>query len=192
MLRSSLISPTLTFGGYLDLTLSSPMLKIWHLSFAFFGRVFDFAVVLAVLVTEESQSRQQGFGAGIILIALDDVEYSNALCLNFSNSNNDTKYKALLAGLLIATKMQVKDIHAFVNSKLVASQVQGSYKAKGERMIKYQEKVLELAGAFNRCRITHIPRAEYRKADAISKLAVVQFNHLSKELQVRMPERALY
>ncbi|GJU11400.1 reverse transcriptase domain-containing protein [Tanacetum coccineum] len=48
-------------------------------------------------------------------------------------------------------------------------------------MIKYQEKVLELAGAFNRFRITHIPRAKNRKADALSKLAAVQFDHLSKE-----------
>ncbi|GKF93090.1 reverse transcriptase domain-containing protein [Tanacetum coccineum] len=107
------------------------------------------------------------------MIAPDDVEYSYALRLNFSNSDNEAEYEALLAGLRIATEMQVKDIHAFVDSKLVASQVEGSYEAKGERMIKYQEKVLELAGAFNRFRITDIPRAENRKADALSKLAAV-------------------
>ncbi|GJW46205.1 elongation factor 1-alpha [Tanacetum coccineum] len=82
--------------------------------------------------------------------------------------------------------MQVKDIHAFVDSKVVASQVEGSYEAKGERMIKYREKVLELVGAFNRFRITHIPRAENRKADALSKLAAVQFDHLSKEVLVEV------
>ncbi|GJU67850.1 reverse transcriptase domain-containing protein [Tanacetum coccineum] len=78
------------------------------------------------------------------------MEYSYALRLNFSNSNNDAEYEALLAGLRIDTEMQVKDIHAFVDSKLVANQVEGSYEAKGERMSKYREKVLELAGAFNR------------------------------------------
>ncbi|GJS13672.1 reverse transcriptase domain-containing protein [Tanacetum coccineum] len=82
-----------------------------------------------------------GSGAGLILIAPDDVKYSYALRLNFSNSNNDAEYEALLAGLRIAKEMQVRDIHAFVDSKLVASQVEGSYVAKGERMIKYQEKV---------------------------------------------------
>ncbi|GJY42087.1 reverse transcriptase domain-containing protein [Tanacetum coccineum] len=111
----------------------------------------------------------EGFGAGLILIAPDDVEYSYALRLNFSNSNNEAEYEALLAGMWIAKEMQVRDIHAFVDFKLVASQVEGSYEAKGGRMIKYQEKVLELAGAFNRFRITHIPRAENRKADALSK-----------------------
>ncbi|GJS70905.1 reverse transcriptase domain-containing protein [Tanacetum coccineum] len=134
----------------------------------------------------DGASNNEGSGVGLILIAPDDVKYSYALHLNFSNSNNDVEYEALLAGLRIAKEMQVKDIHAFVDSKLVASQVEGSYEAKGERMIKYQEKVLELAGAFNRFRITHIPRAENRKADALSKLAAVQFDHLSKEVLVEV------
>ncbi|GJZ74989.1 reverse transcriptase domain-containing protein [Tanacetum coccineum] len=82
--------------------------------------------------------------------------------------------------------MQVKDIHTFVDSKLVASQVEGSYEAKGEKMIKYQEKVLELVGAFNRFRITHIPRVEKKKAGALSKLVAVQFDHLSKEVLVEV------
>ncbi|GKB12941.1 RNA-directed DNA polymerase, eukaryota [Tanacetum coccineum] len=75
--------------------------------------------------------------------------------------------EALLAGLRIANEMQVKDIHAFVDSKLVASQVEGSYDAKGVSN-------------------THIPRAENRKADALSKLAAVQFDHLSKEALVEV------
>nr|GEW20485.1 hypothetical protein [Tanacetum cinerariifolium] len=124
--------------------------------------------------------------AGLILIAPDDVEYSYALHLKFSNFNNDVECEALLAGLWIAMEMQVKDIHAFVDSKLVASQVEGSYEAKSERMIKYQEKVLELAGAFNRSWITHILRAENKKADALSRLAVVQFDHLCKEVLVEV------
>ncbi|GJY75525.1 reverse transcriptase domain-containing protein [Tanacetum coccineum] len=98
----------------------------------------------------DGASNNEGSGAGLILISLDDVEYSYALRLNFSNSNNDAEYEALLARLRIAKEMQVKDIHVFVDSKLVSSQVEGSYEAKGERMIKYREKVLELAGAFNR------------------------------------------
>ncbi|GJR71640.1 reverse transcriptase domain-containing protein [Tanacetum coccineum] len=134
----------------------------------------------------DGASNNEGSGAGLILIAPDGVEYSYTLRLNFSNSNNDAEYEALLAGLRIAKEMRVRDIHALVDSKLVASQVEGSYEAKGERMIKYQEKVLELVSAFNRFRITHIPRAENRKADALSKLAAVQFDHLSKEVLVEV------
>ncbi|GJZ32019.1 reverse transcriptase domain-containing protein [Tanacetum coccineum] len=131
-------------------------------------------------------SNIEGVWFWLILIAPDDVGISYVLRLNFSNSNNDAEYEALLAGLRISKEMRVKDIHDFVDSKLVASQVEGSYEAKGETMIKYREKVLELAGAFNRFRITHIPRAENGKADALSKLAAVQFDHLSKEVLVEV------
>ncbi|GJR21834.1 reverse transcriptase domain-containing protein [Tanacetum coccineum] len=43
-------------------------------------------------------------------------------------------------------------------------------------------------GQPSRCRfrITHIPRAENRKANALSKLAAVQFDHLSKEVLVEV------
>ncbi|GJV92469.1 putative ribonuclease H-like domain-containing protein [Tanacetum coccineum] len=121
----------------------------------------------------DGASNNRGSRASLILIAPNDVEYSYALRLNFSNSNNEAEYEALLVGLRIAIEMQVKDIYAFVDSKLVAIQVEGSYEAKGEKMIKCREKVLELAGAFNRFWITHIPRAENKKADALSKLAAV-------------------
>ncbi|GJY22422.1 reverse transcriptase domain-containing protein, partial [Tanacetum coccineum] len=68
--------------------------------------------------------------AGLILIDLEGAEYSYALRLNFANSNNDAEYEALLAGLRIATKMKVEKMHPFVDSKLVANQVERSYEAK--------------------------------------------------------------
>nr|GEX30060.1 reverse transcriptase domain-containing protein [Tanacetum cinerariifolium] len=71
--------------------------------------------------------------ARLILIYQEGVEYSYALHLNFDNSNNDAKYEALLAGLRIATEMKVENVHAFIDSKLVANQVDGSYEARGEK-----------------------------------------------------------
>nr|GFA62907.1 retrovirus-related Pol polyprotein from transposon 17.6 [Tanacetum cinerariifolium] len=46
------------------------------------------------------------------------------------------EYEALLAGLRIAAKMKVEKIHAFVDSKMVANQVEGSYEAIGKKNIK--------------------------------------------------------
>ncbi|GKA05022.1 reverse transcriptase domain-containing protein [Tanacetum coccineum] len=101
------------------------------------------------LYTDEA-SNKHGSGAGLILVDSKGAEYPYALRLNFANSNNDAEYEALLAGLRIATKMKVKKMHAFVDSKLVASQ------------------------------ISHIPREENRKADALSKLVAVQCEGLTK------------
>nr|GEU57471.1 reverse transcriptase domain-containing protein [Tanacetum cinerariifolium] len=72
------------------------------------------------------------------------VKYYYALRLNFNNSNNDIEYEALLTGLKIAKGMKVKNIHTFVDLKLVASKVEGSYEVRGEKTNKYKEKVLEV------------------------------------------------
>ncbi|GJR50919.1 reverse transcriptase domain-containing protein [Tanacetum coccineum] len=78
----------------------------------------------------DGASNEHGSGTGLILIDPEGVEYSYTLRLNFANSNNDAEYKALLASLRIETKMKVEKMHAFVDSKLVANQVEGSYEAK--------------------------------------------------------------
>ncbi|GJX64919.1 reverse transcriptase domain-containing protein [Tanacetum coccineum] len=100
------------------------------------------------------------------------------------NSNNDVEYEALLAGLRIAIKMKVKKIHAFVDSKLVANQGEGSYEARGEKTKKYKGKVLEIVKCFDKFRISHMPREENKKADALSKLTVVQCEGLTKGVLV--------
>ncbi|GJZ85540.1 reverse transcriptase domain-containing protein [Tanacetum coccineum] len=125
-------------------------------------------------------SNEHGSGAGLILIDPEGVEYSYTLQLNFTNSNNGAEYEALLAGLRIATKMKIEKMHAFVDSKLVVNQVEGSYEAKGKNTNKYKEKVLEIIRSFSNFRISHIPREENRKAEALSKLAAVQCEGLTK------------
>nr|GEV52517.1 reverse transcriptase domain-containing protein [Tanacetum cinerariifolium] len=53
------------------------------------------------------------------------------------SSNNEAEYEALIAGLWIAARMGVKDVHVSVNSKLLANQVLGTYVAKEDNMVKY-------------------------------------------------------
>ncbi|GJX76064.1 reverse transcriptase domain-containing protein [Tanacetum coccineum] len=60
------------------------------------------------------------------------------------------------------------------------TQVEGSYEAKGEKTNKYNEKALEMIRSFSNFQISHIPREENRKADALSKLAAVQCEGLTK------------
>ncbi|GJS24796.1 reverse transcriptase domain-containing protein [Tanacetum coccineum] len=86
----------------------------------------------------DGSSNEHRSGAGLIMIDPEGAKYSYALRLNFSNSNNDAEYEALLAGLRIATKMK----------------------------------------------ISHIPREENRKADALSKLAAVQCEGLTKRVLI--------
>lgn len=53
------------------------------------------------------------------------------------------KYKALLAGLRLARKMQVKRLHTNCDSQLVVSQVNGSFAAKDTSMAAYLKWAIE-------------------------------------------------
>ncbi|GJU29769.1 reverse transcriptase domain-containing protein [Tanacetum coccineum] len=129
-------------------------------------------------------SNDYGSGAGLILIDLECVEYSYALRLSFNNSNNDAEYESLLAGLRIVTRMKVKNIHAFVDSKLVVSQVEGSYEARGKRKRNIRKKVLDVVRCFDKFQISHIPREQNKKVDALRKLAAVQCEGLTNGVLV--------
>nr|GEV67863.1 reverse transcriptase domain-containing protein [Tanacetum cinerariifolium] len=95
------------------------------------------------LFTDDS-SCVDGSGAGLILTSPEGVEFTYALRFQFTASNNEAEYEALVAGLRIAARIGVKNIQVSVDSKLVANQVLGTYVAKEDNMVKYLEIVKSL------------------------------------------------
>nr|GEY75462.1 hypothetical protein [Tanacetum cinerariifolium] len=91
-------------------------------------------------------------------------------------------YEALLAGLRIARQMNISNIEVKVDSKLVASQINGSCEASKDNMIKYLAKVKEYASGFKSFSIENIPRNMNQKAYVLSQLASVAFNNLMKKV----------
>nr|GEV13690.1 hypothetical protein [Tanacetum cinerariifolium] len=92
----------------------------------------------------------------------------------------------LLAALRIARQMNISNIEVKVDSKLVASQINGSYEASKDNMIKYLAKAKEYASGFKSFSIKNIPRNMNHKADVLSKLASAAFNHLTMEVLVEV------
>nr|GEU86909.1 hypothetical protein [Tanacetum cinerariifolium] len=118
-------------------------------------------------------------GAGLVLIGPSGIEYTYALRLTLPSTNNEAKYEALLAGLRIAWQMNISNIEVKVDSKLVASQINGSYEASKDNMIKYLAKVKKYTSGFKSFLIENI--LGNIKENVLSKLASVPFNHLTKE-----------
>ncbi|GKA13926.1 reverse transcriptase domain-containing protein [Tanacetum coccineum] len=83
----------------------------------------------------DGSSNNKGSGAGLVLINPSGVEFTYALQLNFTSTNNEAEYEALLAGLRLAAKVQ--DIDVKVDLKLAASQINEIYVASSTSMIKY-------------------------------------------------------
>ncbi|GJR81636.1 reverse transcriptase domain-containing protein [Tanacetum coccineum] len=89
-------------------------------------------------------------------------------------------------GVRLARKMKVSGIEVKVDSKLVANQINGTYEATKESMIKYWAKAKEFISEFKTFSIENIPREDNQKADILSKLATVPFSHLTKEILVEV------
>ncbi|GKC37332.1 reverse transcriptase domain-containing protein [Tanacetum coccineum] len=96
------------------------------------------------------------------------------------------RYEALLAGLCMAAKMKVQEIDVKVDSKLVASQINGSYVVSSTSMIKYLATAKECIARFKSFTIHNIPKNSNQKADVLSKLDTIAFEHLTKKVLVEV------
>nr|GEZ17840.1 putative reverse transcriptase domain, ribonuclease H-like domain protein [Tanacetum cinerariifolium] len=77
----------------------------------------------------DGASNSKGFGAGTVLISPGGMEFTYALRLNFTRTNNEAEYEVLLAGLRLATKLKVQaidtkgDTHRFLQMHIRARSV---------------------------------------------------------------------
>ena len=70
-------------------------------------------------------------------MSLEKVVIEKSLRLDFSATNNEAEYKALLVEMAMVLRMGGKSIKLFSDSRLVISQVRGEFEAKDERMQGY-------------------------------------------------------
>ena len=119
----------------------------------------------------DGSSNKNGSGAGIILISPKGHRFHSVLRFGFKASNNEAKYKALLAGLRVAQELKASSVQCFSDSQLVVNQVLGEYQARGARMAAYLAKVTVKLSTFERGSIEQIPREQNSNADALAKLA---------------------
>ena len=69
------------------------------------------------------------------------VVIEKSLRLDFSATNNEAEYKALLEGMAMVQRMGGKSIKLFSDLRLVVGQVRGEFEAKDERMQGYLNQV---------------------------------------------------
>nr|GEU72887.1 reverse transcriptase domain-containing protein [Tanacetum cinerariifolium] len=77
--------------------------------------------------------------------------------------------------------MGIQKLRVYVDSNLVANQINGEFEARGESMIRYLMKAREYAEAFRKFKIRHVPRALNHNADALRNLVATTFFELTKK-----------
>ncbi|GKC62319.1 reverse transcriptase domain-containing protein [Tanacetum coccineum] len=106
----------------------------------------------------DGASNSDGSRVGLMLIDPEGKEYTYALRFEFETTNNEAEYEALLAGLRIAQEMEIAKVEIFLDSQLLVNQI----------------------------KVEHVHRNQNKKADALSKMASMTFEHLSKEVLVEV------
>ncbi|XP_071714277.1 uncharacterized protein [Rutidosis leptorrhynchoides] len=129
-----------------------------------------------------------GSRAGLMLDSPEGKEFTYALRFEFSTTNNEAEYEALLAELRLAMDLNIQYLKVFVDSQLVANQVAGTFEARSPTIQQYLTKLKELKVQFKGFEIEHVKRSQNKKADALSKLASITFTHLAKEVLVETLE----
>ena len=107
----------------------------------------------------DGTANQKGSGVGLVLISLEKITIEKSLRLDFSTTNIEAEYEALLVGMAMVQKMGGKAIEIFSDSRLVIGQVKGKLEAKYVRMQGYLNQVRNLQSQFESFNLLHIPRS---------------------------------
>ncbi|GKD28287.1 reverse transcriptase domain-containing protein [Tanacetum coccineum] len=134
----------------------------------------------------DGASSSDGSGAGLMLISPEGKEYTYTLRFEFETANNEVEYEALLAGLRIAREMEIKILAIFVDSQLIANRVKGLFEARQPTIKQYLKKTKEILMDFDTYSMEHLRRNQNKKANTLSKLASMTFEHLTKEVLVEV------
>ena len=120
----------------------------------------------------DGTSNQKGSGVGLVVMSPEKVVIEKSLRLNFSATNNEAEYEALLVGMAMVQSMEGKSIKLFSDSRLVVGQVRGEFEAKDERMQGYLSQVKFLQLKFDSFDLLHVPRSGNAHVDSLTMLAI--------------------
>ncbi|XP_013629866.1 PREDICTED: uncharacterized protein LOC106335793 [Brassica oleracea var. oleracea] len=118
----------------------------------------------------DGYSSKQGSGIGIRLTSPTSEILEQSFRREFHVYNNEAEYEALSAGLRLARGLKIRNVHAYCDSQLVASQYSRE-KAMDERMDTYLKLVQTLAQEFDCFALKRIPRSENVQPDALAAMA---------------------
>ena len=132
----------------------------------------------------DGASNQKGSGIGLVLISLEKVIIKKSLRLDFSATNNEAEYEALVIGMAMVQRMGEKSVKVFSDSRFIVGQVKGEFEAKDERMQGYLSHVKCLQSKFDSFDLLHISRNGNARADSLAMLATSSAQDLPRVILV--------
>src|ERR1041384_387144 len=120
----------------------------------------------------DGSKRQQGAGAGVVLISPKGTKLRYVLQINFSHaSNNKAEYKALLHGMCMAKTCGATRLVIYRDSNLIVQQAMRDCDAVADNMAACQKLYNTLKGSFDGCELNYISRANNTEADELANIS---------------------
>jgi ribonuclease HI len=119
----------------------------------------------------DGSARQQGGGAGVVLIDLSGDQVKYMVHLEFKATNNMAEYEALIFGLTAPLSLGIRQLLVKGDSQLIIKQVRGECSCNEPRLAAYLLHVRKLEKDFTALELHHVPRANNSSADELSTRA---------------------
>jgi ribonuclease HI len=87
-------------------------------------------------------------------------------------TNNEAEYLALIDGLKAVSDWKPDRLEVYLDSKLVAEQMNGRYKIKEPRLQVLNARAREVLQSFPESSVAHVAREKNRGADALANQAI--------------------
>lgn len=85
-------------------------------------------------------------------------------------TNNQAEYQGVLLGMVVAKKLEAKEIDFYLDSELVANQLSQNYKVKDLAIQSIFVKIWNLSVGFKKVKYHYITREENKEADQLVNL----------------------
>ncbi|XP_025703913.1 uncharacterized protein [Arachis hypogaea] len=121
------------------------------------------------LMFDGAPSNPQG-GARVVLIDSHGRNLSFIFRLDFSCTNNEAEYEALMLDLKMAQEVGIKKLHVKGDSNIIIQQILGGYGTKERSLALCREQVWRMMKVFDKISFEHVPRTENKHADALPTL----------------------
>jgi ribonuclease HI len=119
----------------------------------------------------DGSARQQGGGAGVILIDPRGDQVKYMVHLEFKATNNMAEYEALIFGLTMALSLGIRQLLMKGDSQLIIKQARRECSCNEPRLAAYLLHVRKLENGFIALELQHVPRANNSAADELSTRA---------------------
>jgi ribonuclease HI len=87
-------------------------------------------------------------------------------------TNNIAEYKALILGLKGALTQGYNNLEVYLDSELLARQINGSYRVKNESLKSLMAEIRSLLSSLDAVQVKHVLRHHNEQADKLANLAI--------------------